>query len=257
LNADGTFSYSPGAGFWGVDTFSYQASDGKLSSPEATVTVMSPVASQVRKLYLEVLNREPDLGGWKHWTDMITSGAASLGTVASGIFESPERLDPIIAQLYRDYLQREPDPMGLQTWRSIWQRDGGPENVVAGIVSSPEFFRSSGGTNAGWVTELYRRLLGREPEPDGFSSWNTALDNGLARPQVVLGFISSAENSRNLVRGWYRQYLKREGMTPEVEFFVDQLQNGKSQQSVEIQLIDSPEYLNSPPPPAAGTACRV
>jgi hypothetical protein len=257
VNANGTFSYSPNAQFWGVDTFTYQASDGPLSSPEAKVTVVSHVALQVRKLYREVLNREPDLGGWRYWTDLITSGVASLGAVASGIFESAERLDPIIAQMYRDYLLREADAMGLQYWRSIWQRDGGPENVIAGIVSSPEFFQSSGGANPSWVTQLYRRLLNRDPEPYGFGYWNTLLSNGVSRFQVVLGFINSVENSRNLVRGWYRQYLKREGTTQEVENYVNQLQNGTSQRAVQIRLIDSPEYFNAPPPPAPGTASRT
>ena len=38
LNADGSFSYAPAAGFRGADSFSYRASDGTLQSDEATVT---------------------------------------------------------------------------------------------------------------------------------------------------------------------------------------------------------------------------
>lgn len=39
LNADGTFTYTPGADFSGTDIFSYQASDGLLASNVATVRV--------------------------------------------------------------------------------------------------------------------------------------------------------------------------------------------------------------------------
>jgi hypothetical protein len=39
LNADGSFSYTPDAGFFGVDTFTYRASDGLMASNVATVTV--------------------------------------------------------------------------------------------------------------------------------------------------------------------------------------------------------------------------
>ncbi|MCE9525421.1 MAG: tandem-95 repeat protein [Planctomycetales bacterium] len=39
LNADGSFNYSPEANFNGEDTFTYSASDGTLSSTEATVTI--------------------------------------------------------------------------------------------------------------------------------------------------------------------------------------------------------------------------
>src|SRR5262249_48389474 len=39
LNADGTFTYTPAAGFSGTDTFTYRASDGGAVSGEATVTI--------------------------------------------------------------------------------------------------------------------------------------------------------------------------------------------------------------------------
>jgi VCBS repeat-containing protein len=39
LNADGTFSYTPAAGYVGTDRFTYQASDGLYSSSPATVTL--------------------------------------------------------------------------------------------------------------------------------------------------------------------------------------------------------------------------
>jgi hypothetical protein len=39
LGADGSFSYSPNPGFSGIDTFTYSASDGSVSSPPATVTL--------------------------------------------------------------------------------------------------------------------------------------------------------------------------------------------------------------------------
>jgi VCBS repeat-containing protein len=39
LNADGSFTYTPGANFYGVDQFSYRASDGQLTSGQATVTI--------------------------------------------------------------------------------------------------------------------------------------------------------------------------------------------------------------------------
>ena len=44
LNADGTFSYTPKANFFGTDTFTYQLNDGELDSNVATVTItITPV----------------------------------------------------------------------------------------------------------------------------------------------------------------------------------------------------------------------
>jgi hypothetical protein len=50
LNADGTFSYAPNAGFRGTDTFTYQITDGVATSAEATVTLIvgqPPVAADL------------------------------------------------------------------------------------------------------------------------------------------------------------------------------------------------------------------
>src|SRR5207249_4470081 len=38
-NADGSFTYTPAYGFSGTDSFTYQASDGKDNSNEATVSI--------------------------------------------------------------------------------------------------------------------------------------------------------------------------------------------------------------------------
>lgn len=44
LNADGSFTYTPNVGFNGVDSFTYKANDGTLSSSVATVSItVSPV----------------------------------------------------------------------------------------------------------------------------------------------------------------------------------------------------------------------
>ena len=39
LNADGSFVYTPNAGFCGTDSFTYTATDGHATSAPATVTI--------------------------------------------------------------------------------------------------------------------------------------------------------------------------------------------------------------------------
>ncbi|MDO9219360.1 MAG: VCBS domain-containing protein, partial [Lacisediminimonas sp.] len=39
LNSDGSFTYTPDAGYFGTDTFTYRANDGKADSETATVTI--------------------------------------------------------------------------------------------------------------------------------------------------------------------------------------------------------------------------
>jgi hypothetical protein len=213
----------------------------------ASTVQSQPTAEDiVTKLYQQVLGRAPESAGLDYWVDRINAGS-TYGTVASGIFESAERLDPIIKQMYRDYLLREAEPAGVTFYRDLWRADGGPDNVVANIISSAEFYASAGGTNSLWVTELYRRLLGREPDAAGLDYWTTRLDSGqLSRKQVVFGFTRSNENFTNLVTGWYQQYLGRTPSNDELTTRVNRMRNGATQREIQIELIDTPEYANTP-----------
>lgn len=202
-------------------------------------------ARLVEKLYLQVLGRAPETGGWVYWVRRLTDGTADLGTVAAGIFESNERIDPILRGYYRDYLLREVDEGGLTFWRDVWRNTGGPEPVVAGIISSPEFFESAGGTNEAWVSALYQRLLGRAADAGGLDYWTqklNQLESPWSRQSVVAGFTNSRENRRNLIQGWYSQYLDRAATEVEIQAFVEQMQNGASQRDIQMQLIKSDEY---------------
>jgi hypothetical protein len=258
FRSNGTFTYTPGAGFWGLDTFAYTASNGVQTSQSATVSLETHSAALVRKLYNQVLHRDPDQGGWQFWTHQVDAGATTLGNIATGFFESPERLDPIIAQMYHDYLLRVADAAGLAFWRGIWQHDGGPENVIAGIVGSPEFFQSAAGTNAAWVSAVYSRLLNRPADPAGEAFWTSLLDNHtLTLAGVVLGFVGSQENFQNLVVGWYQEYLGRAPNSTEEAIDVNQLLQGVTQRAIQIQILNLPEYFNEPPLAPAGTAQRV
>lgn len=255
--ANGNFQFTPAPGFSGTDQFEYQVSDGNSTSNTATVKLISQDAILVQKLYQQVLGRAPENAGWQYWTSRITAGTASLGNVASGIFESPERLDPIINQMYRDYLVRGVDQAGLSYWRGIWQRDGGPENVIAGIVSSAEFFRSAGNSNVNWVAQVYVRLLRRPPDTLGLSYWASQLESNFqTRYQVVMGFLRNDEAYRLLVRDWFGQYFGRQPNAASLSTYVAMLQNGVSRRDVQIAMIDSDEYRNTPAAPAQGSAVR-
>lgn len=255
--ADGGFTYTPHAAFAGYDRFTYRADDGHGGSAATEVRLLGQPAAVIRKLYLQVLGREPEEAGLLYWLEKLRRGA-TYGAVAAGIFESDERLDPIIRGMYRQYLLREAEPGGLAYWKDVWRRSGGPERVVTGIAASAEFFASAGGSHAAWVTELYRRLLGREPEAAGLAYWVDLLDRRVAsREQVVVGFVQSDENYHNLVTGWYRQYLQRDPDRDGLAWWVAQLRAGATQRQIQMALIESAEYRSVPAVPPAGTALRL
>lgn len=273
LNSDGTFTYtprttesSPGArdDFWGRDTFTYRIEGGGGDpSNTATVTLLSHNAVLINKLFNQFLNRGPDLPGFEQFTRTFNAGV-NLGTLAGSMFESDERLDPIIDDLYQTYLFRNVDPGGLVTWKGEFRNTGGLSIVQAGIISSPEFFNASSAANPsltgneGFVTELYRRLLGREPDPEGFQVQVGTLNSGaLTRAGIEFGFVDSLEGLRNLVTESFQTHLNRTPSDQDRDGNVAALQNGTSRRQIQVNLINSPEYLNNPLPPTVGTALRT
>ncbi|HET6884553.1 MAG TPA: Ig-like domain-containing protein, partial [Pirellulales bacterium] len=120
LNPDGSFTYTPDASFQGSDRFTYQAGENGLESQTVTVTLLSYHASLVDKLYQQVLHRPAEDDGLTYWAGQLAAGQ-SLDAVAKGIFNSTERLNPLVTEFYQQYLGRGTDPSGLAYWVQDWQ----------------------------------------------------------------------------------------------------------------------------------------
>src|SRR6185437_6504468 len=161
FNPDGSFTYTPNSTFQGIDRFTYRVSEGAAIGNTVTDTLLSYNASLIDKLYQQVLHRPAEDAGLGGWTSMLDRGT-SLDVVAKGIFNSPERLDPLISRFYEEYLGRAPESGGLAAWVADWQKTGGPLDVVANILASQEFYDDAAGSNVGFVTRLYEKFLNRE-----------------------------------------------------------------------------------------------
>lgn len=105
-----------------------------------------------------------------------------------------------VFRLYRATLGRDPDRPGHASWTDlVISGNRSLETAVTGFVNSREFNNIYGSTNdSEFVTLLYNNVLGRAPDPGGFTNWTTALATGsLSRERVVLGFSESREFTNN------------------------------------------------------------
>ena len=119
-------------------------------------------------------------------------------------------LAAVVDQMYEDTLGRAGDPAGTAFW--IGQLRSGRRTVAqaaAAFYASGEYYRGfGGGTDGGWVSDLYPKLLGRSPDPNGLDYWirQTA---AAGRDSVARRFFQSPESARNRVTGLYQDLLGR------------------------------------------------
>lgn len=113
--------------------------------------------------------------------------------------------DARVARLYGAAFGREPDIAGLQ-----WQIDKGLHGgltflqLANNFQHSAEFVARYGDNPIDdvYVYQLYKNVLGRNPDPDGYAFQLNAVKNGLARDQLLLNFADSAENKTHVLSDW-------------------------------------------------------
>lgn len=169
-------------------------------------------AGFVTLLYRNVLGRDPDPAGLAGWTDRLATGT-SRAEVVVGFAESAEfvarSLDETFAmtraglqaeaaddvfRLYQAVLGRTPDPVGLETWSGRIAAGRNLSEVAEGFAASREFAARYGATDdAGFVGQIYRNVLGRDPDPAGLSGWTDRLEAGMSRAEMALALAQSRE----------------------------------------------------------------
>lgn len=210
---------------------------GTSVSRAATLTVID---GAIRRVYLDVLFREPDLAGGKTWTDALAAGTPR-GQVVAAILGSTERRTIAIGSIYQRYLGRTVDPTGLATWLGVL--GGGTEDdVVAGVVGSVEYAARNGGTTEGFARAFYRDILDRDPDPDGLASALGLLAT-VTRPDLARAFLLSDEALNQLATGWYRTYLRRDPDPDGLAVQVGLLRSGLRSEVVLASILASTEYV--------------
>ena len=131
-----------------------------------------------------------------------------------------------VRQLYRDLLNREPDPGGMAFW--LGQIAGGMTRAeVAGhFFTSGEF-----SSNGLYIVKLYLGVLGRDPDFGGWSYWFNTLHAGLLPSAMLDFFLSSNEfvakygnlSNVDFVNLVYRSVLGRDPDPGGLQYYLDRL----------------------------------
>src|SRR5262249_18731643 len=110
-----------------------------LTSPEY-LAAHADMLAYIQGVYHDVLGRAADPTGIARGTalEQIPSGRAML---VDEILSSPEERQRLVDGFYAQFLNRDPDAVGEQAWRSALQNPTVTRDTIAGgFLASDEFF---------------------------------------------------------------------------------------------------------------------
>ncbi len=166
----------------------------------------------VANLYHDVLGRSalPSQSEISYWATQLADGA-SRAQVAQAFVGSDEAHSDAVDADYQLLLGRASDPTGNRYWTTRLDSGAYNETIEGTIAASPEYYAKHGrGTDAGFVTALYRDFLGRTPSGAEVASWmpgGHVADRGL----LAMTFAFTHEHHLDIVESWYQRFLRRAG----------------------------------------------
>lgn len=204
-------------------------------------------------LFNDVLRRQSDTEGFLQYIDVVDAARAqALGPVARFFVSSMEGRARLISEYYQttrptvigNFLRRPASLGEINAWVSFLNSGGTPQQAVAQIVSSAEYFQKVGNSNLAFLNQLYSDLLGRGIDLPGRDGFLNLLDNLAtdSRRGVIDVLNRSGEYYGNLVRGIWSKYLGRGIGQGDVNFWVGQLSGGTFAERVITVVVGSAEY---------------
>ena len=216
-------------------------------------TPLNDTVEFVKQQYRDFLNREAKTEGLQFWVNMIDSGAMTRAQVIESFFWSEEfglRIAPIVRLYFASFL-RIPDYAELQYWINQHINGQPLESISDAFAASQEFQQRYGGlSNEQFVTLVYQNVLGRSPNPGGYTYWVGELNLGaLTRGQLILGFSESTEykglvSIEVFVTMVYVAMLRRSPQQGGFDYWVAFLESGNSEYSMIDAFLNSQEYAN-------------
>jgi parallel beta-helix repeat protein len=195
----------------------------------------------VCRLYHELLEREPDEGGFNSWLELL-AGGHSRAEIVDGFIWSPEYLALKVSDLYQSLLDRDPTQEELNAWVGRILDGSNLTDAAKEMLASDEYLALNPLAES-FIQGLYNDVLGRQPTPEEWTSWSTRIAEGEAPGQIACELLESEESVRRIISQFYEHHLDRTAEEPSLSQYVNQVQSGdKYLNDVLTEILASIEY---------------
>lgn len=109
-------------------------------------------------------------------------------------------------------------------------------------VAAPQALPDVDANVRAYVTQVYRDLFDRAPDPAGLDTWTTSLLSGVAYGSVANSITSSTEYRSRLITAAYQTYLGRTPDLSGLQFWLAQMTGGRHIEQMQSGFIASEEF---------------
>jgi len=154
----------------------------------------------VRRVYREILGRDPDEAGLRHYRSRLMTDGWGEDELRRALRESREfdnrDYEGIVRRIYREVLHREPDPEGLRSYSNNLRERRWSEDDLRREIRRSEEARETRAREI--VIRAYRDILGRDPDADGLRSYQRKVMDGMDENRLrdILRGSDEARNRR-------------------------------------------------------------
>lgn len=156
----------------------------------------------VQRAFREVLDRAPDPEGLRTYRQRLMFEGWSERDVIEQLQRSPEaravNADTAIANAYREVLGREPDASGLAHYRAKWREGWTQGQIREDLRRSTE---SRNTQSRVIITRAFRDLLGRDPDPAGYATYERLMRERRYTERDIRAAIMDSPEYRQRVKG--------------------------------------------------------
>ena len=228
----------------------------------------------VDRIYIYVLDREPEQEGAAYWTNELyefkrTGAEVAEGFIFSEEFESRKLSDKeYLTILYKTFFGREPDDAGMNHWLSvlssvsqtrreiaksfIYSQEWADTCATYGIKSGGELKPAAKITPTeltyAFVERMYTTAMLREYDPEGREYWAMQLANfETTGEEVGASFFLSKEmedydlSDQEYVNRLYKTFMDREADADGIAYWLDYLKT-HTRKEVVYGFTRSPEF---------------
>ena len=245
------------------------------ATPTPTSTPKAKILEFVKRIYIYVLDREPEENGAVYWSNELWNFNRTGAEVAQGFIFSPEfearntSDKEFITILYKTFFGRDPDEAGMKFW--LTQLSSGAMDRVTianGFIYSQEWADTcadygilSGGDlkpqgaieptedTYAFVKRMYNTALGRGYDEPGLEYWAGLLANFETSGELVgANFFLSAEmesynlSDKEFLNRLYLTFMDREPDEDGETYWLGIMASGASRSDIVFGFTRSPEF---------------